>query len=67
MANNDGVMTAAESPWFLAKGENLPVREVSVRFLLLALLEDQGQTNRCSANSSFQLEKLGLKNHAYMY
>ncbi len=29
---------ATESPWFLVKGENLLVREVSFRLLLLALL-----------------------------
>jgi hypothetical protein len=39
-------MMAMEWPWFLVKGENLLVREVSVRLPLLALLEDQGQTNR---------------------
>ncbi len=43
--NNDGVMTATESIWFLLKGKNLLVREVCVRLLLHALLEDQGQTN----------------------
>ena len=30
--NNDGVRTATESPWFLVKGKNLMVREVSFRF-----------------------------------
>jgi hypothetical protein len=45
MANNNGVMMGMESPWFLVKGKNLLVREVSARLLLLALLEDQGQTN----------------------
>jgi hypothetical protein len=30
---------ATESPWFLVKGENLLVREVSFRLLLLALLK----------------------------
>jgi hypothetical protein len=46
MTNNNGVMTATELPWFLVKGGNLLVREVSVRLLLLALLEDQGQPNK---------------------
>jgi hypothetical protein len=45
MANNDGAMTATESPRFLVKGKNLLVREVNISLLLLALLEDQGQTN----------------------
>jgi hypothetical protein len=38
--NDDGINSATESPWFLVKGKNLLVREVSVRLLLLALLED---------------------------
>ncbi len=38
------------SPWILVKGENLLVREVSASLLLLALLMDQGQTNK-SPNS----------------
>jgi hypothetical protein len=45
MDNNNNIITATELPWFLVKGENLLVREVRVRLLLLALLEDQGQTN----------------------
>jgi hypothetical protein len=36
---------ATESPWILVKSKNLLVREVSFSLLLLALLEDQGQTN----------------------
>ncbi len=36
--NNDGVIVATESPWFLVRGENLLVREVSFRLLQLALL-----------------------------
>ncbi len=35
-------------PWFLVKGKKLSGEEVSVRLLLLALLEDQGQTNNLS-------------------
>ncbi len=46
--------TATESPWCLVKGENLMVREVSSSFLLLlALLEDQGQTNSIVHTGSF--------------
>ncbi len=44
--NNNNIIMATVSPWFLVKGKNLLVREVSIRLLLLALLEDQGQTNR---------------------
>ncbi len=44
--DNNGVNTPTESPWLLVKGKNLLVREVSVRLLLLTLLEDQGQTNK---------------------
>jgi hypothetical protein len=46
LAKNNGIITATEYPWFLVKGKNLLVREVSVRLLLLALLEDQEQTNK---------------------
>jgi hypothetical protein len=38
MDNNDGVITATESPWFLVRGKNLLVREVSFRLLQLTLL-----------------------------
>jgi hypothetical protein len=36
---------ATAPPWFLVKGKKPSGEEVSVRLLLLALLEDQGQTN----------------------
>jgi hypothetical protein len=36
---------ATAPPWFLVKGKKSSGEEVSIRLLLLALLEDQGQTN----------------------
>jgi hypothetical protein len=40
---------AMESPWFLVKGENLLVREVSFRLLLLALLNGPRTDQHLSA------------------
>ncbi len=49
---------ATESPWFLVKGENLLVREVSFRLLLLALLNgprtDQHWSLGCSTVQTLQ-------------
>ncbi len=38
-------VTATAPPWFLVRAQKPTGEEVSVRLLLLALLEDQGQTN----------------------
>ncbi len=66
--NNNGIITAAESPWFLVKGKNILVREVSIRLLLLALLEDQGQTNRGGNAANGGVANIGVmmmvNNHA---
>ncbi len=45
------LITAAESPWFLVKGENLLVRKGALAYFYLLYQMDQGQANR-----AFELE-----------
>jgi hypothetical protein len=49
--------TAMAPPWFLVKGKRPSGEEVSIRLLLLALLEDQIQTNRMGKTGRWALAR----------